>query len=117
MAMANVATVLAQRGHKVLVVDWDLEAPGLEEYFEGFHISPKGRGLLQLLWDVTKGNEVDYRKHLWELKSIMEDTSLMLLPSGREEETYYPMLERFSQDDFFSAGGGDYLERLRERWL
>jgi tetratricopeptide (TPR) repeat protein len=35
MLLAHVAWVLASAGHKVLVVDWDLEAPGLREYFRG----------------------------------------------------------------------------------
>ncbi len=34
MALANVADVMARRGFKVLVVDFDLEAPGLERYFD-----------------------------------------------------------------------------------
>ena len=36
MALANIAVLLAQRGMKVLMVDWDLEAPGLgrDEAFE-----------------------------------------------------------------------------------
>ncbi len=33
MALANVAELLYQAGWKVLMVDWDLEAPGLEQYF------------------------------------------------------------------------------------
>jgi CO dehydrogenase nickel-insertion accessory protein CooC1 len=33
MALANVAEVLAARGYNVLVIDWDLEAPGIESYF------------------------------------------------------------------------------------
>ena len=33
MLLANVAWVLAFAGKRVLVVDWDLEAPGLEHYF------------------------------------------------------------------------------------
>ena len=33
MAMANIAVVLAKWGRKVLIVDWDLEAPGLEYFF------------------------------------------------------------------------------------
>ncbi len=33
MAVANVATLLAQRGKKVLVLDFDFEAPGLHRYF------------------------------------------------------------------------------------
>jgi hypothetical protein len=32
-ALANVATLLAQRGHRVLLMDFDLEAPGLHRYF------------------------------------------------------------------------------------
>ena len=33
MALASVATLLSQMGRKVLMVDFDLEAPGLERYF------------------------------------------------------------------------------------
>lgn len=33
MAVANLAVLLAQRGYRVLVVDFDLEAPGLNRYF------------------------------------------------------------------------------------
>lgn len=33
MAMANVAWILATNGKRVLVMDWDLEAPGLHRYF------------------------------------------------------------------------------------
>lgn len=34
MTMANVAHLLCKKGRKVLMVDWDLEAPGLERYFK-----------------------------------------------------------------------------------
>lgn len=36
MALANVAELLARGGLNVLMVDWDLEAPGLEEFFEPY---------------------------------------------------------------------------------
>lgn len=32
MALANVACLLAQQGHSVLAIDWDLEAPGLHRF-------------------------------------------------------------------------------------
>jgi WD40 repeat protein len=32
MALVNVAEILADRGYRVIVCDWDLEAPGLERY-------------------------------------------------------------------------------------
>ncbi|GAA1961120.1 FxSxx-COOH system tetratricopeptide repeat protein [Catenulispora subtropica] len=34
MALANAAWILAAAGHKVLMIDWDLEAPGLHRFFE-----------------------------------------------------------------------------------
>ena len=36
MALANIAVILAKWGKKVLMVDWDLEAPGLVQYFLPF---------------------------------------------------------------------------------
>ena len=36
MALANIAWLLASGGQNVLVVDWDLEAPGLHRYFSPF---------------------------------------------------------------------------------
>src|SRR5437870_4968451 len=36
MSLANVAWILASSGKRVLVIDWDLEAPGLHRYFAPF---------------------------------------------------------------------------------
>src|ERR1700674_4298959 len=36
MALANVAWILASQGKRVLMIDWDLEAPGLHRYFHPF---------------------------------------------------------------------------------
>ena len=33
MALANTAVQLARAGRSVLMIDWDLEAPGLDQYF------------------------------------------------------------------------------------
>jgi hypothetical protein len=35
-ALANTAWILASAGYRVLVVDWDLESPGLHRFFEPF---------------------------------------------------------------------------------
>lgn len=57
MALANVAYLAAQNRKRVLVMDWDLEAPGLSYYFRGF-VEPsqaealkQAPGVLNLLWD------------------------------------------------------------------
>jgi MinD-like ATPase involved in chromosome partitioning or flagellar assembly len=43
MALANVAWILASQGKRVLMVDWDLEAPGLHRYIHPFL---KDKGLI-----------------------------------------------------------------------
>jgi uncharacterized protein YjbI with pentapeptide repeats len=53
MAIANVAEILAAAGYRVIVCDWDLEAPGLERYFvdsqeEATRFTNK-RGVIDLL--------------------------------------------------------------------
>ena len=65
MALANIAVLLSKRGKKVLVVDWDLEAPGLHEYFnnneyEKVPANKKG-GLMGLL----KTAKTDKAKSCW----------------------------------------------------
>jgi MinD-like ATPase involved in chromosome partitioning or flagellar assembly len=49
MALANIAVLLARRGLRVLAVDWDLEAPGLDRYFRQVQVrsSPQNGGLLE----------------------------------------------------------------------
>jgi hypothetical protein len=41
MLLANVAWILASAGRRVLAIDWDLEAPGLHQYFHPFLIDPR----------------------------------------------------------------------------
>src|SRR4051794_3256141 len=49
-ALANAGVVLAQWGFRVLVVDWDIEAPGLHYYFSEYS-SPPVTGVLDFLLD------------------------------------------------------------------
>lgn len=56
MALANVAWILAANGARVLVIDWDLEAPGLHRYFSPFLTDPdllETKGLIDTFWDMT----------------------------------------------------------------
>lgn len=58
--MANVAFIAAVNGHRVLVMDWDLEAPGLPYYFRGvieggdFKGFREAPGVLDLVWHWSK---------------------------------------------------------------
>ncbi len=67
MALAAVAYVFAQRGLKVLTIDFDLEAPGLERYFVPSRQAAQARaapGLIDLLdaYKAAMTNEVEFEK-------------------------------------------------------
>lgn len=52
MALANVGWILAAGGHRVLLVDWDLEAPGLHRYLHPLLVDPELRssnGLINMV--------------------------------------------------------------------
>src|SRR5580658_9529805 len=54
MTLANVAWLLANAGKRVLMIDWDLEAPGLHRYFHPFLLDKElsaTPGLIDLVWD------------------------------------------------------------------
>lgn len=119
MALANVALLLAQRGLKVLAVDCDLEAPGLERYFGDFELRSTGAGFLRMVSDVVAGGlaSVDYGRY----GSTVETGTpvpLMLLASGREQDADYSRtLEHFDWEGLFAHhGGGEFFERLRAQW-
>lgn len=116
MALANIAVLLARQGLKVLSVDWDLEAPGLERYFSYFEINPGGPGLLRMFVEARRCGGVNFR----EFTSSFDCEAphpVTLLTSGRElDETYSRNLERFDWDDFFRGGGGRFVEDLRQQW-
>lgn len=63
MSLANVAFLSALDGLKVLVMDWDMEAPGLVYYFRGLHDAAEAkslkntRGLLDIFWDWSSSAE------------------------------------------------------------
>lgn len=65
MALANVAFLSAINGSRVLVMDWDLEAPGLGYYFRGLLETPDAKclkdapGVLDFLWEWRRETKAD----------------------------------------------------------
>ena len=56
MALANAAVLLARKSRQdVLMIDWDLEAPGLHRFFDA-HVTPsrRGPGLIEFLGDLAR---------------------------------------------------------------
>lgn len=117
MAVANIAILLAKKGLRVLVVDWDLEAPGLHRYFAGLNTVSSNLGLLDLLLEAGELRALpDWRKYASEV-AIDDSVSLTMLSAGRFDEEYDKRLLSFDWMHFFQEqDGGAILESLRQHW-
>jgi cellulose biosynthesis protein BcsQ len=118
MALANIAYELSKRKFKVLIVDWDLEAPGIERFFNSFKIENSSEGLLQLLLAYKNDNNPNYQNYLWKVDTLNE-YPISLLHSGRckDPAIYSSLLQNFDWSDFFADNkGGYHLENLRTAW-
>ncbi|WP_460129564.1 KGGVGR-motif variant AAA ATPase [Pseudomonas sp. H1_D05] len=95
MSLANVAFLAALNGQRVLVMDWDLEAPGVNYYFRGLLEAAEAKslkdsaGLLDILWkwsDIVKSvkSEKDFEIELRSLKNgdIFRDCVKSLITPG-----------------------------------
>jgi MinD-like ATPase involved in chromosome partitioning or flagellar assembly len=115
-ALADVAVLLAAAGHRVLCVDWDLEAPGLSRYFQRWIPERPHDGLLEaiLAFQTTPGATAAERHLVVEHPNT--EGRLHLLPSGRMDPAYVQAVQKLSWDDLYAKGFGAWLEDLRDAW-
>ncbi|WP_431932429.1 FxSxx-COOH system tetratricopeptide repeat protein [Micromonospora sp. RP3T] len=132
MALANMAWILASNGHRVLTVDWDLEAPGLHRYFHPFLLDKEltsTPGLMDMLWSYAAGMvdpSLDNREQ-WRKKhaDVLEYAVSLrhkfphggfvdLLPAGRQDRSYAGRAMSFDWDNFYDRlHGGSFIDEMR----
>jgi FxsC-like protein len=132
MALANTAWILASNRKRVLVLDWDLEAPGLHRYFHPFledkeltssegiidfviafaaeAVSPSGAQ--EKDWYVPFANILSYASSLkWDFAS---PGTLDFVPAGRQGPDYASRVNSFNWQKFYERlGGGVFLEAAK----
>jgi MinD-like ATPase involved in chromosome partitioning or flagellar assembly len=123
MALANVAALLARWDQRVLIVDWDLEAPGIERYFESVeeHILDDVRrlpGVVNLAEAVAAGSPIDWRQCLLEISIFPSKSPISLLTAGRRDDQFVRRLQGLDWEQLFlEFDFGMYLENLRKEWV
>jgi cellulose biosynthesis protein BcsQ len=130
MALANIAELFYQAGLRVLMVDWDLEAPGLERFFQNV-LDPEeildSSGIIDML--------LEYKKQMAKPRITAEDREkklpfenleqylvpvysptadkgkLWLLPAGRRYEEHFTKYANavltFDWTDFYQNWEGE----------
>ena len=121
--LANVAATLARWGARVLCVDWDLEAPGLDAYFRPWLSpgTPESTGLVSLVERLTVSNEDPDTGFIAEFGQdiVLPDCegSLRLLSSGVGDPSYFQRIQALDWERLYSERQlGSRLEWLRDAW-
>ncbi|MEZ0075988.1 FxSxx-COOH system tetratricopeptide repeat protein [Planotetraspora sp. GP83] len=131
MALANTAWVLASNGLRVLVVDWDLESPGLHKFFHPFldsSVFSATPGVIDIIsnymwaavrptersadWHVPYARVVPHAVSLdWEFP---DGGTLDFVSAGQQNRDYSSLVSTFDWDNFYERlGGGRFLDALR----
>ncbi len=118
--VANLASYLAfYKNRKILLIDWDLEAPGLDTFFNINRKEIKF-GLIELLYEyikLIKNNEDAEIKDLpfFEEKHIIKLGDIHLIPAGNYNENYNKKINDFNWDEFYNYRSGNYyIEFLKK---
>lgn len=141
MAVLNVATLLASRGFRVLIIDFDLEAPGLSHL-----VLPRSKkkaaaksnrtgkgGLVELLSDAK---ERGLKSHLfaskfsaiatrytfsYKIPKVLDshpDARLSIMPAGVQDDDYSARLHRLNLAGLYEEGlGKPLIEHFRQRLI
>ncbi|MCU1686976.1 MAG: hypothetical protein JWQ81_7715 [Amycolatopsis sp.] len=110
--LANTAVLLARWGHRVLCVDWDLEAPGLDAYFRPMMSVAPVSGVVDLIDDFLAGTTYP-APHITRLTGMGK---LDLIAAGRADEHYAGRVQEINWELLYEKGFGDYLELCRAQW-
>jgi MinD-like ATPase involved in chromosome partitioning or flagellar assembly len=118
MALVNVAAQLAKMGRKVLVVDFDLEAPGLET-FERLRPPQPHPGLVEYVTDyVRTKRSPDVREYIYSVDAIgKKNGQLWVMPAGRRDREYHIALSRLEWRKLYDDYEGFlFFEDLKAQW-
>ncbi|MBL8518563.1 MAG: tetratricopeptide repeat protein [Betaproteobacteria bacterium] len=143
MALANCAWLLASLGNRVVVVDWDLEAPGLHRYFSPFLPDASltySEGVIDFLfkyaieavrpvgeketeagkWYEPYTHFEDYAVTLeWDFGTANHTSrvgSIALIPAGQQVSHYATKVNSFGWNNFYdNLGGRGFLDAAIKR--
>jgi hypothetical protein len=133
MALANTAWILASNGKKVLVVDWDLDSPGLNKFYHPF-LDPAmisgAPGVIDLIndfaWTATNPGDrpADWHVPHSRITRLAVPVSWSHFPgggrldfvsAGRQNRDYATTLTETDWDNFYERlGGGQFFDAMRD---
>ncbi|MEP4195691.1 MAG: AAA family ATPase [Aliishimia sp.] len=123
MALSNIGCLMALEDKKVLLIDWDLEAPGLEKYFLRSENPPKDTrtdsllrerpGIVDLLEGLATGSSVTWQECVSTVEFL--GTSVDIITAGRRDENYRKRVQSINWGILYEEYDfGAFMEEFRE---
>jgi MinD-like ATPase involved in chromosome partitioning or flagellar assembly len=117
-ALVNVAAELARRGRRVLLVDFDLEAPGLET-FERLRPAEPHPGVVEYVKDYMLTKQApDVQKYVYSAGMVGKGNGqLWVMPAGRRDRDYQASLVNINWKRLYSdCKGFELFEDTKKQW-
>ena len=118
MALVNTGVELAKRGRKVLLVDFDLEAPGLDT-FEAIKPKRTAPGIVDFVRRyLDTGQAPEVAEFLEKCPEIGDDGGeLWLMPAGASKSNYAESFRQIDWGNLYEQRNGFILfEDLKAQW-
>ena len=117
MALVNVAVELANRGKRVVIVDFDLEAPGIDTFKLGRPSAT--RGIVDFVTEYLDSKQAPHvEDFVFQAPDIGRNGGeLWVMPSGAQDDAYANRLAALDWTDLYENRDGYLLfEDLKEQW-
>ena len=118
MALVNAGIELARRNRRVLLVDFDLEAPGLDT-FGAIGLRKPSLGIVDFVNTyLSSGTTDDVDKYLSKCHNEIEDENIWLMPAGGKKSDYARQFQNIDWGDLYANQDGYLLmEDLKQQWM
>ena len=114
MALSNIAALLVQKGRRVVLIDFDLEAPGLDSFSE-FSAASGKRGVVEYVAKFRKNKiapDIKQFVHACELPGPLPG-KLWVMPAGKKDASYNRERTALDWEGLYESGLG---EPFVENW-
>ena len=111
LSMMNAAYRLSERGKTVFILDFDLEAPGVDVFFPSDRSTP---GLLDCIARYTESGSVPPLEEFVSEVSSKNSGRILCMSAGRRDQNYQTLLAKLNWKDFYARHHGFYfVENLK----
>lgn len=116
LALVNCAFRLARQGKKVFILDFDLEAPGIDSFRSLHDDTRTNKGIVEYIDRFRTGGEVeDVTEYVCEADSeSTKPGKIWFMPAGRKDEAYQALLSKLDWKYFYQQQKGYlFVENLK----